>query len=235
MSRTKRDTKEYLAAARKLAKFAPILSKYKRRKTLKPHEKGAIARKEKLLAFADHLIPLTKAQARELKDELYHPTYYDKKSATWKSAPNAAGVRAIQLRNTGDNTVIRKVRRDLMVTSNGRTYLYWRLARSAATTRKGMETAAAQAFEMQFPIEQIEALARRAFEKLHPIAVYLWAPSGRVGRGFQSLKQFAQWLYEKWGSGHYTHQEEWVNGIAIWVSENPNAARTESTSGDRLI
>lgn len=202
MSRQKRQTSDYVSAAKRLAKFAPSLKKYKRRKTLTRWEKAAITRKEKLLRYADHLIPVTKAQAKELKAELYAP-----------------GVQAIQLRNTGAHTRIRKVKKDLLVTSNGRTWLYWRLERETVKTKRGMKKAAKEAFNMQFPIEQIAALAKVAFAELEPIAVYLWAPSGRVGQGFESLRQFEQWLYDNWNSGRYTHTEKWVNGIALLIRE----------------
>jgi hypothetical protein len=203
VSRRKRTTDEYLQSAKRLAKFAPSLRKYKRRKTLTRYEKSAIARKEKILRYSDHLIPLTKNQAKDLKTQLFAP-----------------GVRAIQLRNTETHARIKRVRDDLIVTSNGRTWVYWKLEREDVKTKKGMKKAAEKAFEMQFPIEQIAELARKSFDELAPLAVYLWAPSGRVGEGFQTIKQFLNWLYDNWNAGRYTHQEKWVNGIAILLNED---------------
>lgn len=200
--RTKRPTQDYLASAKRLAKFAPSLKKYRRRKTLSPAEKAAIRRKENALRFADHLIPLNKKQYAQLRD--YTP---------------GPGIHAVQLRNTGSHTKINFVKDNMFVTSNGRTYLYWKLSRGDVKSKSGMKTAAQKAFDMQFPVEQIAELAHKAFEELEPIAVYLWAPAGRVGQGFASLRQFLTWLYENWNTGRYTNQEKWVNGIAILLHE----------------
>jgi hypothetical protein len=211
MSKQKRTASSYVESAKKLAKFAPALRKYKRRKTLTRWEKGAITRKEKLLQYhTEHLIPVTKKFARELKEQLFAP-----------------GVRAIELRNTAPNAKVRKVKQDLMVTSNGRTWLYWRLDREDVKSKRGMKKAAEAAFNMQFPIERVAELAGIAFEKLKPLAIHLWAPSGRVGRGFESLKQFNMWLAENWSADRYSQQEKWVNGIAILVND-PNWGRTRS-------
>lgn len=211
MSKPKRTAESYLQSARKLAKFAPALKRYRRRKTLTRWEKGAITRKEKLLLFhTENLIPVTKKHARELKEQLFAP-----------------GIRAIELRNTAPDAKIRKVKQDLMVTSNGRTWLYWKLDREDVKTKRGMNKAAKAAFDMQFPIERVAQLAGIAFERLKPLAVHLWAPSGRVGRPFESLKQFSMWLAENWNEDRYTQQEKWVNGIVILV-DDPNWRKTIS-------
>lgn len=211
MSKPKRPVASYLESAKKLARFAPGLKKYRRRKTLTPSEKGAITRKEKLLRYhIDTLIPVNKKVAKNCKQYLFAP-----------------GIRAIELRNTSANARIACVGDDILVTSNGRTWLYWRLSREDVKTKRGMKKAAAAAFDMQFPIERVAELAQIAFDKLKPLAVHLWAPSGRVGRGFESFKQFTMWLNENWHEDRYSQQEKWVNGIAILIND-PNWRRTQS-------
>lgn len=198
MSRRKRPTSEYLEAAKRLAMFAPGLKKYRRRKKLSPSEKGAIARKERVLRYTDHLIPVTKKMARELKGQLFAP-----------------GVQAIQLRNTSPHAKIRRVKKDIIVTSNGRTFLYWRLL---DLKPKSLKKAAKEAFENirgAFPVEQIAELAQRAFKSIKTKQVFLWAESGRVGEGFRNFDEFVQWLYESYSS--YRNVERWVNGIAIQI------------------
>jgi hypothetical protein len=228
VSKQKRTAQSYLASAAKLRPFAPALKKYRRRKTLSPQEKGAISRKEKLLQFhTQHLIPVSKKLARELKNQLFAP-----------------GVRAVELRGTSANAKMRRVGKDMLVTSNGRTWLYWRLDREAVKTKKGMSDAAARAFEIdeyeepeegeeppieQLPIERVAELAGMAFEELKPLAVYLWAPTGRVGDGFASLKQFTTWLAENWQTDRYSQQEKWVNGIAILLND-PNWRKPRSVN-----
>lgn len=203
MSRGKRPTRDYLTAASQLTKFVPGLKRYRRRKTLLPWEKAHIARYEKKLRYAHHLIPLTPAQAKRFKPFLF-----------------GRGINAIQLSNTGDVKIksISKINGDMMLASNGRQWIYWRLDRDTVRSRKGMQQAAQDAFDMQFPIEKIAALAEKAFEELKPYAVYLWASVGRVGEGFQTIKQFVDWLYANWNSGRYSMQERWVNGLAIRIT-----------------
>lgn len=210
MSRRKRPTKDYIDTAKRLAAFVPSLKKYKRRKTLTRWEKAAITRYANKLKYTDHLVRLNKRQYEELKD--YTPGY---------------GVHAIQLRNTGANTKINFVQNNLFVTSNGRTYLYWHMGRAAVKTESGMTKAARKAFERQFPIQRIAELAQVAFEELNPLAVYLWAPTGRVGQGFASLRQFMLWLHENWNTGRYTNQEKWVNGIVILLRDEHESENEE--------
>lgn len=229
MSKQKRETASYIESVKQLAKFAPSLKKYKRRKKLRPAEKGAITRKENLLRFhTQTLFPVNKKLAKELKGQLFAP-----------------GIHAIEFRNTAPNAKIHKVGQDLVLTSNGRTFLYWRLDREDVKSTKGMAKAAAKAFDIDeyeeefgdnteelppdlFPIERVAELAGLAFEQLKPLAVYLWAPSGRVGSGFESLKQFSMWLAENWHADRYTQQEKWVNGIAILLND-PNFRKPFST------
>lgn len=208
MSRKKkhRATSEYLEAAKRLMKFAPGLAKYKRRKTLTKYEKAAINRKEKVLRYVDHLIPLSKSQARKMKDQLFAP-----------------GVRAIKLKDTSPDAKIEKINKDMIVTSNGRTWLYWKLEKLDTTQWKRRRVkvfgqAAEQAFTNPdaFPIEKIGLLAERAFKKVTTKQVHLWGKAGRVGAGFRDLKAFMHWLLEEHVRA-YRNTDEWINGIAILI------------------
>jgi hypothetical protein len=225
MSKPKRSVESYLQSAKSLAPFAPGLTKYRRRKTLKPSEKGAITRKENALAFhTDKLIPVSKKLARQLKDQLFIPSkrIFDEETEQYRyeEGRSRQGIRAIELRNTAPNAKIHKIGPDMLVTSNGRTFLYWKLDREDVKTKKGMTKAAAAVFDNQLPIERVSELAKVAFDELKPLAVYLWAPSGRVGNGFESLKQFSIWLAENWSADRYSQQEKWVNGIVILLKDD---------------
>lgn len=209
--RQKRPTSEYLEAAKRLAKFAPGLQKYKKRKTLTSHEKAAINRKEKILRYVDHLVPLTKKQARKMKDQLFAP-----------------GVRAIQLRETSPNAKIERVSNDMIITSNGRTWLYWKLekldTKNWKRKRRQVFGKAAETYFNEtsdaFPIEKIERLVRHAFKKIpKKKQIHLWTKTGRVAKGFTGINAFMDWLLSEHVRA-YKDTDSWVNGIAILVYEN---------------
>lgn len=105
----KRPANSYIAAAKKLKIYAPGLAKYAKRKTLKPHEKSAIARKEKLLRHTENLIPVTAQQAKTLKR---------------KNALVGNGIRAVRMRNTAPDAKVKIRNGQLFVESNGRTFEY---------------------------------------------------------------------------------------------------------------
>lgn len=215
MAKNKRPTLDYVDAARRMSRFVPGVARFKRRKTLKPWEKAMIARYEKRLRYADNLFPVNAKQAAKFHGQLYAP-----------------GVRAIQLKNVGRDTRVKVVKDNLIVTSNGRTYLYWRLPRKVVRTKKGMRAAGKTAFELDFPMEQVAELARVAFEELHPQAVYLWNPQGRAGAGFADLKQFLLWLNANWNSGRYSYQEKWVNGLVILLHESDEDGADDESEED---
>jgi hypothetical protein len=192
----KRTTDDYVKSAKILAKFAPSLAKYKRRKKLSAQEKAAITRKENLLRFASELVPVTKKQARLLKNELFAP-----------------GIRAIQLRNTGGKAKIKIIKKDLMITVNGRTWIYWRLDKFDTESIEYAGTVAFTQIRQAFPLEKVAELADRAFSSLKTKEVYLWSKQGRVGEGFKDIESFMEWVGESYGG--YNNPSAWVNGIAI--------------------
>lgn len=201
--KSRRTTDEYLSAARNMAKLVPGLRKYKRRKTLKPQEKAAIRRAEKKLHGGFNLIPVDKRTAKELKDLLWAP-----------------GVQAIQFKNISPDAVVRRIKKDIYITSNGRNWIYWKLPDTSVgtmeTSREELEQMSEEypeAFRETFDIERLEELAARAYEDTRVKSVHLWTKQGRVGEGFRTLKQFMQWLYQEYS--HYKDTERWVIGIAF--------------------
>lgn len=212
-----RDVASYLESAKELAKFIPALKKYKKRKRLTRWEKAAISRKENIVRYTDYLIPVTKKQARELKDILYSP------QTTVKTGKNRGkiiyhhGIQAIQLRNVGkDARIIKKVDQHIFVVSNGRTWVYWRLPN---TRPKTIAKYGEQAFTTPeaYDIERVIELARTAFKNPETKGVYLWGESGRVGNPMPSLRQFIEWVATDYAK--YTNTDRWVNGIAILVAD----------------
>lgn len=237
MSRNKRETGSYLESAKELSRFIPSLKKYKKRKTLKPSEKSAIARKENILRDSytqlEDLIPVTKKQARELKDLLWQPETLIKTGTRKGQTSRHHFVQALRLRNVGKDThIIKKIDRNIYVVSNGRTWVYWKLP---DTRPKTLLKAGQQLFEEfdgeepeefeerepvkpdEFDIERLIELAKQAFERPETKAVYLWAETGRVGFGMKSLSNFIHWIRQDYAS--YAQTEKWVNGIAILIAD----------------
>src|SRR5207237_1164472 len=108
---------------------------------LSPREKGVISHKANVLQYSHNLHPLSKSQARKLKDKLFAP-----------------GVQAIELRDTSPDARIEFVKDDLFLTQNGRTWVYWNIERVDA---EGIAEAAQTAFgdiREAFPIEKIAEL-----------------------------------------------------------------------------
>ncbi len=210
--RIKRPDESYLQAAKQLANLVPKLKKYRKRKTLKPSEKSAIARREKQLRGVTDLHPVTKKQARKLKKKLFLP-----------------GIQAIRLRGVPEDAKIKiSAKGDISLTYNKRRWIYWGLDRDTVRSKRGMKNAGRDAFNLQFPIEKVADLAKAAFKKLKVQQVNLWAHAGRVGDGFGDLQQFILWVNEKWHAGRYGRSQNeggssdpglWVNGIAILLEE----------------
>jgi hypothetical protein len=229
MSKKKRQGRpiqSYLESARELSKFIPALKKYKRRKTLKPQEKAAITRKEKIVRYTDYLIPVTKKQARELKDHLFQPETIIKTGKRRGQTQRHKGIQAIQLRNTGADTRIISGGKNLLIASNGWLWAYWHIpipkkntATPSARELQLVKQYAEDAFTNpeSYEIERVIALAEKAFENPETKGVYLWGESGRVGEGFTSLKQFIRWVSSDYSK--YKNTDRWVKGIVILVAE----------------
>lgn len=218
MSTPKRDISSYLQAARELAPFITSLTKYKRRKkNLTPQEKSAIARAERLFArsHADHLIPVDTRTAKDLGAELFEFT----ETTTIKKGPNKGKpitrkhrFQAIQLRNTSPKATFKRLNRNMIVETNGRLWVYWKLRDKSVPA---VEEAGSRAF--QDDIEAVIELAREAFDQPTCKGVYLWAQSGRVGEGTKTLSEFVQWVYESYS--HYVDTNKWMKGIAILIAD----------------
>lgn len=215
--KTIRTVADYLASAKRMAPFAPSLRKYCRRKTLSPQEKSAITRKEKILRTAYNLKPVSKKLAKELKASLYAP-----------------GIRAVQFNNISPHAKIRRIKKDVLIESNGRDWLYWKLP---DTSRQEFEDAAEDLFGEDdendeqveqriietFDIEKLEKLAKRAYQHPFVKTVHLWTKQGRVGEGFNTIGEFMQWLYHEYSK--YQDTERWVNGIAFLLEDKDKRKR----------
>lgn len=224
----KKTDAEYIENAKNLDKFVPGLKKYRRRRKLKPSEKGYITRMVNALRFTDHLIPVTKKQYRHLKDELYIPRTPDRVkkdrygNETIIPGKPVHGVRAIRLKGMSSTTKLITVKAtDLTIASNGRKWIFWKLDKLGdkqwrRTVEKAAETAFHSAAEA-FPVEKIAKLAELAFKNItQPKAIYLWTRHGPVGNPFRDLNSFMDWLTETYMRA-YKETDEWMNGIAILV------------------
>lgn len=231
-----RSTAQYLESAKALSALVPKLRKYRKRKTLKPSEKGAITRREKQLKGVTHLFPVTKKQARRLKGKTFLP-----------------GVQAVRLRGVAEGAELKVSRKgDIEVKYNGMEWIYWALDRDTVRSRPGMRKAGAAAFDKRFPIEKISDMAQSAFNRLHVQGVSLWTHGGRSDAVFDDLPAFVRWVNEKWNAGRYMRTNEygeiqdasdpgkWVSGIAILL-ENPeytqarNTAHAEKKANKKLV
>lgn len=199
-----RSNADWVHVAEKLSKFAPGLKKYRRRKKLNSGEKSAIAHKEKILRYSENLIPI--------------PARDRKKALKEKWDLFAPGVFAMPLGNTGKDAKIIHVAKHMTVTSNGRTWVYWRLPNIETGAMEKAAEKAFTEFEATFDIEKLAKLAKKAFEDFKLIKVYLWAKQGRVGFGYKTFNEFTQWLYEYYSQ--YQNTEEWVEGIAIKIEDD---------------
>lgn len=216
----------YLESVKRLAPYIPNIRKYKRRKTLKPQEKSAIARYEKLLHYTDRLIPLTKQQAKDLKDMLYKPVvvkeHKDREGNTYYThdelkTPN--GVRAVSMKGLGTTKIkkIAKVTGDITVIANGRTWVLWKLDRVRTADMRSAAATIFQDFGSAFPIEQIARLAKIAYETPGVLEVKLWTSHGMVGEPKNNFNSFMYWLEHDYST--YKDTDKWVNGLAILVKD----------------
>jgi hypothetical protein len=224
----KRSTEDYLASAKRLSPLVPGLRKYRRRKTLKPAQKGAIARRERQLKNIPYLFPVTKKQKKQLgKGKMFLP-----------------GVRAIQLRGVQEDAKIKIGKLgDIFITYKERHWIYWSLDRETVRSRKGMRKSGEAAFSKMFPIEKISEMAAEAFARSDVKEVRLWAHAGIVGDSFEDLPAFIRWVNEKWNQGRYMGEQErlggnlysnpsdpgkWVNGIAILLEDSEYIKKREA-------
>lgn len=231
-----RSTQSFLDAAKALSVYAPKLKKYKHRKTLKPSEKGAIRRKERLLEGVKDLFPVTKKQARRLK----------------RSKLFAPGVQAVRLKGAPAGSKLRVNKSgSLTFSSEKEQWIFWPLDRETVRQRRGMKKAGSLAFEKKFPIEIVKELAAEAFANLQVHAVHLWTNAGAVGLGYQDFPRFSLFVDEKWHAGRYMRTDPesrklkdasdpglWVNGIAIKLEppeyqERRKAANAQAQKGNK--
>lgn len=227
---TKRPIAEYLDAARKLSKFAPGLKKYARRhKRLSPWEKGAIARKEKLLAYTANLIPVSAKMAKAKPHILFVPDVYkyrrDKegklvynkeghKILEKKPGKGPQGIRAILGHNFGRIDTAPHINRqtdDVELASNNRKWRLREIPDNAKPFKRRLEDTA------KYTFEHLADMARDAFNRPTTTAIYMWTNKGRAGDGFRDFDEFVLWLEKKFEK--YEDPEEWMLGLAIRSGE----------------
>jgi hypothetical protein len=206
----KRDNKRAAKIVAEYRKFVPALKKYGRRRTYTKSERQFIQRIPKILRFTDHLFPVTEKQAKKFEDQLFVPV--DIHGEPIRGLPK---INAIQFRNTGKDVAIHTVADDLLMATNGRNYVYWKLDRVSVAAMKKAGTEAFQNFRNAFPAEKIARLAEKAFKQTRVKAVYLWGSRGRCNQGFRDLRHFLKWLFEEYA--HYVDADQWVNGIVLAV------------------
>jgi hypothetical protein len=223
-----------LNAAILRAHFIPQLKKFRSRKTLKSWEKGWIKRWENIVPFTTNLIPVRPSQAKKLRGNLFQPETIIKKGPKRGQTKMHPPILAVQLRNTSFRAKIKKIASDkMLVADHGREWIYVHTPDTATDT---MIEYAQHAFEedgdegdegddpAQFDIERMLALAERAFKDPTTKAVTLWAKSGRAGDIFPTFRQFLHWALTYYVQ--YEDTEEWVNGIAVLVTDVGDAEIT---------
>lgn len=219
-SQLKKASRSTIATAQALAPIAKDAKKIARQKIATPADKAKITRLSKKVKGVQNLYPIPGKQQRTYKD------YQFKK-----------GIQAIRLRNTASDSKVFFGDDGLIVTSNGRIWIYWPLDYETRSNQSGeLGDAASKAFRKEFPIEQAAKLAELAFQRLKVKAVTLWTHAGRADQTFASLKQFLLWMHDKWQAGRYVRVDDndgivdqtdsgaWINGIAIEVEELPSGS-----------
>lgn len=225
MAKKKRDSQTYLDSVQELYAYVPRLRRFAKRKKLKSHEKAYIARIENIVRRSytnlDDLIPLSKKQARDLKGYTYEPEVTATAGKFAGQPRRYHFFRAIQLRNVGEDARIQSVDKDkLVVESNGRLWIYWKLP--PGPTPDEMAEAGEDAFDMEdSELERMVALTERAFRNPKTKLVYLWTAHGRVGIPMKSVRGFIHWTIKKYSE--YQQTERWLNGIAILIADSHEA------------
>ncbi len=214
----------YRETAKSLAKFVPELKPISRKSILSAQEKSRVTHFANVLKGVDHLVPVDAKTARKQKTKLY-----------------AKGVRAIQLKGVSNNAKLGIGGNDLLMTSNGKDWVFWAIDRPSIKSH--MQRAAERAFLMQFPIEKLADLADVAFKELKVKQIHLWTERGIVGDGHKTIEQFIDWLNEKWQSGRYfrptseggsSNPDRWINGIAIQLIPRTPMKETPHTAGRKV-
>lgn len=212
---------DYIKSAASLSTFVPDFQKLKKRKRLTRSEKRRIRYREKQLKDVPYLVPVSKEQAKRLGSKKLFKR----------------GVRAIQLKDVEPGEKLKISKRGDITTSNpNQTWIYWGLPRATVRSKRKMREVAPAAFNKQFPIDTIAAMAVKAFKSYDVKEIHLWTHHGAVGTGFEDAMAFIAWVNEKWQHGRYVstvtnestgHRYEnpsdpgrWINGIAILI-ENP--------------
>lgn len=195
--------------ASRLAEYVPSLKPIAKKKKWTKAETQRVRYRAKQLAHRTGLRKLTKAQAKKFKKQLI------------------PGTQAIQLAHISPEAKLAASGEDMLVTSNGNTWILWRLDRDVVRSKRKFGKAAQEAFAAQFPVEKLTELAGKAFKQYRVRQIHLWGPSGPVGQGFANLSGFIHYLEQHLQAGKYitsgpdhtqrTDPGDWVNGLAIMI------------------
>lgn len=217
--RIARPVSKYLESAKELSSLVPKLKKYSKRKNLSAREKNQISQFERLLRYRkETLVPVP---TRAIKDKSVT------RDKLFSKSVQAIDMRGLQTKAPGATIEFKKG--TIYAKLSGRRWVFWKLSRAAARSKKEMRERGKQAFEAKFPVELAAELAREAFKKYHVNQVQLWTVTGLAGTGFVDLQAFIDWVNEKWSNGRYVDDKgyssdpgQWINGIAIEIeSEKP--------------
>lgn len=207
-------SKQYIQTAKKLSPYVPELRRLSNKKSLTQKEKATVTRYNKSL--------------RHFTGSLHAIPRKDRKK--FKGTEFAKGVDAIALNNFSTDATVKAINDDIIIVSNGRTWLLWRLDKKIVRNKKGeFEQVARDAFNAQFPVELVQGLAEEAFKKLKVEAVALWITSGRADRTFGTIGAFVRWLHTRLHAGVYNADKEindrdagsFIKGLAILVEQPP--------------
>jgi hypothetical protein len=187
-----------------LKNIIPAFKKYGRSRTFTEGERRFIHRVDKAIIYRNELVAIPPRKMKQYENQLYTPPHdpYIK-------------VSAIPMRMLGESVEVHFSKRDMFLRTNKRDYIYWQLDDVSVRSLKKKGTEAFNEFRNSFPAERLAALAERAYKVSKVKAVYLWGSHGRSAAGFQTLKLFLEWLFEKYA--HYQETDEWVNGLVLMV------------------
>ena len=188
-----RTVNSYIKSVERLAKFAPSLRKYKRRKRLNRWEKGAIARKEKVIGSTENLFALSKRQTKALSKES-------------RSAIVGKGVRAVRLRNTSSEAKVR-IREGFITTEET-----VKDKKKAKRKRRKIRYVPVPA-DLGALIKAGLDIFDRAESRGKIVTVWLWLDTGRAGGGFRSPRLFLENLNRNWVP--YAIEGNRFNGLAF--------------------
>jgi len=228
-------SKKALKTAKDLSKYVPALKPLAKKTRLTPQQRAQVTHYAKALSGVTNLVPVSKSYAKKHKDELFVPVVGIGKG---KAARRVHGIQAARFRNASENAKYDMTDDNLVIETNGRTWVYWRLDIDEIRNKNGkLVKAGGAAFDKKFPIERVVELAQIAFDNMEVKAITLWTHAGRIDSTFADLKAFIRFVHQHWQAGKYVRFDDegeisdtsdpgkWIHGLAIWVDKLPPKKR----------